>query len=90
VQGDRLSFTYWSREFQYIQREKQMSYGVAITVKYTETTSTGINSNEREYFFHVDTASQAIDLVSDTASNCNRMGATIEKVSITDETRVAA
>jgi hypothetical protein len=67
-----------------------MSYGVAITVKYNETTSTGINSSEREYFFHVDTASQAISLVSDTASNANRMGATIENVSITDESRVAA
>jgi RNase P/RNase MRP subunit POP5 len=90
VQGGHVSLSYWSREFQYIQREKQMSYGVAITVKYNETTSTGIVSSEREYFFHVDTASKAIDLVSETASNCNRMGATIEKVSITDESRVAA
>lgn len=66
-----------------------MSYGIAITVKYSETTSTGINSSEREYFYHADTASKAIDIVSETASNCNRMGATIESVSIVDETRVA-
>jgi hypothetical protein len=85
VQGSRLSFTYWNREFQYIQREKQMSYGVSITVKYSETTSTGTITKETNYNFHVDTASNASDLISQTAKNAKEMKAEVVKVAVTDE-----
>jgi hypothetical protein len=85
VQGSRLSFTYWSREFQYIQREKQMSYGVQITVKYSETTTNGTITTERDYSFHVDTASNACDLITETAKNAKEMGAIVLKVKVTEE-----
>jgi hypothetical protein len=85
VQGGRVSLSYWSREFQYIQREKQMSYGVQITVKYTETTSNGTITTERDYSFHVDTATNACDLITETAKNAKEMGATVLKVKVTEE-----
>ena len=44
-----------------------MSYGVTITVEYTETTSTGTIKNKRTYSFHVDTASGASSLITETA-----------------------
>jgi hypothetical protein len=62
-----------------------MSYGVSITVKYTETTSTGTITKETNYNFHVDTASNASSLISDTARNAKEMNATIEKVEVTEE-----
>jgi lipopolysaccharide biosynthesis protein len=72
------------------QREKQMSYGVSITVKYTETTSTGTITKETNYNFHVDTASNASDLISQTAKNAKEMKAEnvtaeVTKVAVTDE-----
>jgi hypothetical protein len=85
VQENRLSFTYWSREFQYIKRENQMSYGVQITVEYTETTSTGTIKNTRTYSMHVDTASDASSVITETAKNAKGMNATVEKVEVTEE-----
>jgi hypothetical protein len=67
------------------QRENQMSYGVSITVKYTETTSTGTITKETIYNFHVDTASSASDLISQTAKNAKEMSAIVEKVKVTEE-----
>ena len=62
-----------------------MSYGVSITVKYSETTSTGTITKETNYNFHVDTASGASDLISQTAKNAKGMNATVEKVEVTEE-----
>ena len=62
-----------------------MSYGVAITVKYSETTSTGTITKETNYHFHVDTASNASDLITKTASNAKGMNAKVEKVEVTEE-----
>ena len=62
-----------------------MSYGVQITVKYTETTSTGTTTTTRNYSFHVDTAKSASDLITETASNAKGMNATVEKVEVTEE-----
>lgn len=62
-----------------------MSYGVSITVKYTETTSTGTITKETIYNFHVDTASSVSDLISQTAKNAKEMKATVEKVKVTEE-----
>jgi hypothetical protein len=62
-----------------------MSYGVSITVKYTETTSTGTITKETNYNFHVDTASDASSLISDTARNAKEMNATVNKVEVTEE-----
>ena len=62
-----------------------MSYGVSITVKYTETTSTGTITKETNYNFHVDTASNASSLISDTARNAKEMNATVNKVEVTEE-----
>ena len=64
---------------------KQMSYGVSITVKYTETTSTGTITKETNYNFHVDTASGASDLISQTAKNAKEMNATFQEVKVTEE-----
>jgi hypothetical protein len=85
VQEGHVSLSYWNREFQYIQREKQMSYGVSITVKYSETTSTGTITKETNYNFHVDTASSASSLITDTAKNAKEMNAEVVKVAVTDE-----
>lgn len=63
----------------------QMSYGVSITVKYTETTSTGTITKETNYNFHVDTAEGASDLISQTAKNAKEMNATIQEVKVTEE-----
>ena len=62
-----------------------MSYGVSITVKYTETTSTGTITKETNYNFHVDTASSAKELITQTASNAKGMNAVVEKVKVTEE-----
>lgn len=62
-----------------------MSYGVSITVKYTETTSTGTTTITRDYSFHVDTATSASDLITETAKNAKGMNATVEKVKVTEE-----
>ena len=62
-----------------------MSYGVSITVKYTETTSTGTITKETNYNFHVDTASGASDLISQTAKNAMEMNATVQEVKVTEE-----
>ena len=62
-----------------------MSYGVSITVKYTETTSTGTITKETNYNIHVDTASDASSLISDTARNAKEMNATVNKVEVTEE-----
>ena len=69
-----------------------MSYGVSITVKYSETTSTGTITKETNYNFHVDTASSASDLISQTAKNAKEMKsenvtAEVTKVAVTDETK---
>lgn len=56
-------------------------YGVAVTVKYNEGTV-------REYFFNADTATKAIQIVSDTQANALGMGATVESVSIVNESLV--
>jgi hypothetical protein len=85
VQGGRIPLSHWGREFQYRQREKQMSYGVSITVKYSETTSTGTITKETNYNFHVDTASGASDLITETAKNAKGMNAKVEKVKVTEE-----
>jgi hypothetical protein len=63
-----------------------MSYGVTITVKYTETNPTGTNSKINFYSFHVDTASGVKDLITQTASNANGMNAKVEKVEVIEET----
>jgi len=62
-----------------------MSYGVSITVKYTETTSTGTITKETNYNFHVDTAEGASSLITETAKNAKGMSATIEEVKVTEE-----
>jgi hypothetical protein len=62
-----------------------MSYGVSITVKYTETTSTGTITKETNYNFHVDTASGASDLISQTAKNAKEMNAIVQEVKVTEE-----
>ena len=62
-----------------------MSYGVSITVKYTETTSTGTITKETNYNFHVDTASGASDLISQTANNSKEMNAVVQEVKVTEE-----
>ena len=62
-----------------------MSYGVTITVEYTETTSTGTIKNKRTYSFHVDTASGASSLITETAKNAKGMNATVEDVKVTEE-----
>ena len=62
-----------------------MSYGVSITVKYSETTSTGTITKETNYNFHVDTASSASDLISQTAKNAKEMNATVQEVKVTEE-----
>jgi hypothetical protein len=67
------------------KREKQMSYGVSITVKYSETTSTGTITKETNYNFHVDTASSVSDLITQTAKNAKEISATVEKVKVTEE-----
>jgi hypothetical protein len=69
------------------KREKQMSYGVSITVKYSETTSTGTITKETNYNFHVDTASSASSLITDTAKNAKEMNAEVVKVAVTNETK---
>jgi cytoskeletal protein RodZ len=61
------------------------SYGVSITVKYSETTSTGTITKETNYNFHVDTATNASDLISQTAKNAKEMNATVAKVEVTEE-----
>lgn len=61
------------------------SYGVSITVKYSETTSTGTITKETNYNFHVDTAENASDLIRKTAENAKGMNATVEKVKVTEE-----
>jgi hypothetical protein len=61
------------------------SYGVSITVEYTETTSTGKIINKRTYSFHVDTATNASDLITKTAQNAKEMNATVQKVEVTEE-----
>jgi len=63
----------------------QMSYGVSITVKYTETTSTGTITKETNYNFHVDTAESASSLITDTAKNAKEMNATVQEVKVTEE-----
>jgi hypothetical protein len=55
-----------------------MSYGVQITVEYTETTSTGTIKNTRTYSMHVDTASDASSVITETAKNAKGMNATVE------------
>ena len=62
-----------------------MSYGVSITVKYTETTSTGTITKETNYNFHIDTASNASSLITDTAKNAKEMNATVQEVKVTEE-----
>jgi hypothetical protein len=67
-----------------------MSYGVSITVKYTETTTNGTITKETNYIFHVDTASSAKDLITQTASNAKNMNdenitAEVTKVAVTEE-----
>ena len=62
-----------------------MSYGVQITVKYTEETSNGTITTERDYSFHVDTASNVSDLITQTAKNAKGMNAEVVKVAVTDE-----
>ena len=62
-----------------------MSYGVQITVKYTEETSNGTITTERDYSFHVDTATNACDLITETAKNAKGMNAEVVKVAVTDE-----
>ena len=62
-----------------------MSYGVQITVEYTETTSTGTIKNTRTYSMHVDTASDASNLITETAKNAKGMNAIVEKVEVTEE-----
>ena len=69
-----------------------MSYGVSITVKYTETTSTGTTTKETNYNFHVDTASSAKELITQTASNAKTMTnkdvtAVVTKVAVTEENK---
>ena len=64
-----------------------MSYGVSITVKYSETTSTGTITKETNYNFHVDTASGASDLITQTAKNAKGMNAEVVKVAVTDENK---
>lgn len=68
-----------------------MSYGVSITVKYTETTTNGTITKETNYNFHVDTASSASDLITQTATNAKNMKeenvtAEVTKVAVTNET----
>jgi hypothetical protein len=62
-----------------------MSYGVSITVKYTETTSTGTITKETNYNFHVDTAESASSLITDTAKNAKGMNAIVQEVKVTEE-----
>ena len=62
-----------------------MSYGVSITVKYTETTANGTITKETNYNFHVDTAQGASDLITQTAQNAKGMNAVVEKVKVTEE-----
>ena len=62
-----------------------MSYGVQITVEYTETTSTGTIKNTRTYSMHVDTASDASSVITETAKNAKGMNAIVEKVEVTEE-----
>jgi hypothetical protein len=62
-----------------------MSYGVSITVKYTETTSTSVVTKETNYYFHVDTAQGASSLITETAQNAKGMNAVVEKVKVTEE-----
>lgn len=69
-----------------------MSYGVQITVKYTETTSNGTVTTERNYSFHVDTATSAKELITETAANTKKMTdenvtAEIKKVAVTEESK---
>jgi hypothetical protein len=68
------------------QREKQMSYGVTITVEYKETNPTGTNSKINFYSFHVDTASGVKDLITQTATNANGINAQVKKVEVIKET----
>ena len=42
-------------------------------------------TKETTYNFHVDTASSASDLISQTARNAKEMSATVEKVKVTEE-----
>ena len=62
-----------------------MSYGIVITVKETKTNAQGTVTIEMNYSFHVDTASSASSLISDTAKNAKEMNAVIEKVKVTEE-----
>ena len=62
-----------------------MSYGVSITVKYSEITLTGTITKETNYNFHVDTASGASDLISQTAKNAKEMNAVVQEVKVTEE-----
>jgi hypothetical protein len=62
-----------------------LTYGVSITVKYKETSSTGTISKETNYHFHVDTATNASDLITKTAENAKGMNATVAKVEVTEE-----
>ena len=57
-----------------------MSYGVQITIKYTETTANGTITTERDYSFHVDTATNACDLITETAKNAKEMNAVFTAV----------
>ncbi len=62
-----------------------MSYGVSITVKYSETTYTGTITKETNYNYHADTAEGVSTLITLTASNAKGMSATIKKVEVTEE-----
>jgi len=61
------------------------TYGVSITVTYTETTDTGTITKQTNYNFHVDTANNASDLISQTAKNAKEMNATVSEVKVTEE-----
>ena len=67
-----------------------MSYGFSITVKYKETSSTGTISKETNYHFHVDTATNASDLITQTAKNAKEMSATVKKVEVIEENQYAS
>jgi hypothetical protein len=69
----------------YKGRKQMSSYGVSITVKYSETTSTGTITKETNYNFHVDTAENASDLIRKTAENAKGMNAKVEQVKVTEE-----
>jgi len=63
-----------------------MSYGVSITVQYVNPYDTTI-TKETNYIFHVDTASGASSLITDTAKNAKEMKGKVVKVTVTNETK---